>query len=471
MENIFNNKKNNSVVTQIFIILMNVIFLLFIFANDLISIEFLSLLCIISFVIQISYLIKIMNNLLNPVVIFSVIFHLFSSGQIFLHVFDLKRGNFDVYNRLNQEVLITAIVFLTLAYSFFQLGVILTVRKSNIYFQSYNILSTYRHDTIYKFGMLLFVIGIVPYMYNLLYSFIFISSQGYSSYYESGVRLNNIFVGIGYYIYPGLIFIIIGGKRLLKKIAIIFLVFIAIVSLLSGDRGTAIVTFLSAYMLYVYFLQDGKYNLITLGLMITVLSAFVPIIAIFRHSATTSQNIDYFSLLTQDNIFISTLDNLGVTLWPLGKIIELIPEYDNFLFGKSYIASIVYLIPSFLRIGPLNEISLIILSPANWLMQTLSMSYGPGFTPFAEAYLNFGWYGILFMTFFGKIFTKLLMFKVKEENNLAITYGMSILNFLFFAMSVRGSINITISYFVRYVLLPFVILMFLIKEKNRKTYK
>src|SRR5699024_1960315 len=228
-------------------------------------------------------------------------------------------------------------------------------------------------------------------------------------YQNSGVRLNNIFVGLSYFTYTGLFFMISSGSKNIRKLCILFLIVVSGITLLAGDRGTALVTILSTYLLHVYYQKNGKINYLFTLLLFIGLAILVPIVAVFRHSATSSVEISYIELIKNENPVVSTLQNLGGTIWPLGKIMELFPRNFDFLMGGSYLASIVYLIPGFLRIGSLGNIGQVYLSPANWLMNTLGMSYGPGFTPFAEAYLNFGWYGTLFMFVFGFLSGKIFM--------------------------------------------------------------
>jgi oligosaccharide repeat unit polymerase len=412
----------------------------------------------IAFLIQIRLLKSVVGSYVNPIVLFSIFLFMFSSGQLILYSFSININDFNIFNRLDHEVLQYAILYLILGYAVYQLGVLIAIRKKNIYVTFISSPKMEPNKIIFTIGLLFFIIGFIPYMVNMIYSFIVVSSLGYSAYYQEGVRLNNLLIGLGYYIFTGLILIVAAGKMYQKKLAIGFLVLIAIMRLLSGDRGDSIVYIFTAYMLYIYFINQGKSSVLKTGILVIITMSFVPVIGVLRHSASMENNPSIFSIFIENNIFLSTLSNLGATAWPLAKIMEIFPTYQDYLSGGTYMAALILLIPSFLRIGFLSDIDRVFTGPAGWLMEYLRMSYGPGFTPFAESFMNFGWWGILFMGVFGFSISKLLSIKSKHVKDVPLMLGLSILCFLFFAMGARGSFNYMVAFFIRYVLIPFLLI-------------
>src|SRR5699024_4423723 len=116
-------------------------------------------------------------------------------------------------------------------YLFFGIGNIFSLKKlpNKKLFINY---TTYRNERIYKVGLLLFTIGVIPFLYSLFYQVLFIGSYGYSAYYQnSGVRLNNIFVGLSYFTYTGLFFMISSGSKNIRKLCILFLIVVSGITL------------------------------------------------------------------------------------------------------------------------------------------------------------------------------------------------------------------------------------------------
>ena len=257
------------------------------------------------------------------------------------------------------------------------------------------------------------------------------------------------------------------NKETVRKTCFIILLIIVIIYALCGDRGTALSLMLSSYLVYQHYGRKkaiGK-PFITILLIIVGLAS-VSIIENWRMSA--NRGISFINIVTNslvnNNILFSTLTNLGGTIYALANVIMLIPSTHEFIIGGSYLASLVLLIPSPLRIGLLGAIDKmeILSSPASWLMNTLGLSYGPGFTPFAEAYLNFGYLGIPFMFILGFFFTKLFTAEYDELHN--TSYCFQIFTFFILAMSARGSFNYVFAFWIRYTLIP----LFFIKHVKFK---
>lgn len=424
----------------------------------------------ILFLLQIILLKSKIGNYLNPVILFSVFLFLFSSGQLVLYSLSIEIIDFNIFERLNPVFLQYSILYLVLGYSLYQLGVIFAIKNNNLYKDFIKMPKVEPNKNVYTIGILFFVFGFVPYFVNIINSLRIVSIQGYTAYYQEGARLSNLYTGLGYYTFTGLVLIATAGRMYQKKIAIVVLVVIAIVRLLSGDRGDGIVFIFSAYLLYIYFVQKSKPKLVQVVLLVTIMLAIVPIVGNLRHSATMDSNVSAMTILLENNIFESTLTNLGATIWPLAKIIELIPFDHEFLWGGSYISSLLLLIPSFMRIGPLSNIDQAYTGPGGWLMNYLEMSYGPGFTPFAESYMNFGWFGIVAMAGFGFFIAKLLSIRAKHNKDIPLMLGLSILSFLFLAMGARGSFNYMIAFLFRYVLIPY-LLIHIVESKYNMTKK
>ena len=451
------------------------------------NLKILSLISIGLFIIQQLLIINVLKSFNNPLVYFSIILYLFSAGQTFLLLFDLDFGNYNVFERIgNNNITNDAIIFYTCSYALFHLGVLLSIFfenkiKINYIFDNIN----FEHKTFQRAlltsGYLLILVGIIPFTTTLLNNIQVFIAYGYSGYYKmEGVRVSNLFGGFLYYMYTGVIFVTISSSIKIKKAMVLFLLLFSIVKFLLGDRGDGIVFALSSYLLYIKYIQRDNNgnkikNFVYISIITFLLMTIIPVISMYRHGNLTFSIL--IDTLLKENPIVSTLQNLGSTLYPLAKTIELIPSYEDPINGGSYLTSLLLLIPSVFRIGIIDEITSdsLYYSPANWIMDTLGMTYGPGFTPFAEAYLNFGWLGTIFMIAYGFLIGRLLNFNnfFKEIQPMKTKFfsGLTILCFLFFAMSSRGSFNFLVAYYFRYIILPILLVYIIYLYFNKFTKK
>lgn len=445
-------------------IIMGLIFL----DNRFISIEINTLLWInnINFILLLMLQYRLLKTIVNPLTLYSIILFLFTSGQLILYSMNIEIEVFNIFERLDQTTIKFGVVFIILAYTFFQLGLILSVKKNNIYtMKNYQEEASQEPKSILYVGLILIIIGIIPYGMFLYDNLSIVLNSGYGSYYQEGVRSSSFLFGFSYYLFTGIVFCVIAGTKKQKKLAILFLLIISLIRLVAGDRGDGIVFILSSYLLYKYFVKSGKDNIPQLLIISVIVMALVPIIGILRQQGDET----IIDILEESNIVVSILSNLGGTFWPLGKIMELIPDHHNHIYGASYLAGFLLLIPSPFRIGPISDAlsNLVVASPASWLQNYLNMTYGPGFTPFAESYLNFGWTGIIFMILFGILIGKLFTLKLKGKNNSSFSLGLNILAFQLLAMSTRGTFNNMIAFYFRYIIIP-IFLVYLFREFSKR---
>ncbi|MGF2120302.1 O-antigen polysaccharide polymerase Wzy [Enterococcus casseliflavus] len=439
--------------------------------------ESLYILClynVISFFLHLAILCLRTKYIFHPISLFSIFFYLFSSGQLILYVFGIQSTRFNVFERVDLTSLSTSILFVTLAYSFYQLGVVLAYSKNTLDFEQSITFNLEKDSTMYNVGLILLTIGIVPFTIQLVNNLQVVLSSGYKAYYESGARVDSVFMGLIYYFYVGIIFLACSNinENKSKLYSFIFVV-ISIIRFLSGDRGDGILLLLSSLLLYLFLVKKKKFNLKQIVLLFLLVPFLVPLVDIWRNSVGNNNEGNFFEMfiltLKDSNAYVLMLENLGATIYPLGKLVSIFPYNVNFLYGITYISSLVLLIPSPLRIGFIGDLTnnQLFSSPANWLQKYLDLSYGQGFSPFAEAYMNFGFWGIPFMFFFGYIVVKAFSPNIKKLN-VNMKLGIMVSVFLLFSMSTRGSSNFMIAFYVRYILIPIVIYLL---YKGRKKFE
>ena len=131
------------------------------------------------------------------------------------------------------------------------------------------------------------------------------------------------------------------------------------------------------------------------------------------------------------------------------------------VYGASFLAPIIMIIPNFLRFGLYEKFS-----SHGWLEieRTLSKKvnagYGIGYSLNAEMYYNFGKYGFLFALLIGYVFSKFLTITGKDNKNKEVLWYAFIPTFFsLIIITTRGSFQLVYKYIVWYILLPYILVM------------
>lgn len=440
-----------------FIVHAFILAIVFVALNSVTSVDYNSFvkLCWVAnivFLIELIILRFKFKTLIHHTVLFDIVLFLFTFGQCILYSFNVEPSTFSIIEYVSIESLVKALKFAIPAYICFVFGSIIG-SKEKVFQKSSDITPNAK-----KWAYVFMFIGLVPFVATMVNNISIVASSGYNYFYEEGVRISNVITFFSYYFYVGLFLLSISNEKNIRITSFIILFGVTLVYFLCGDRGTAISLLLSVFFLFVYNRSGAtkkKKHLLLLIIVLIVSMSSVSIISDWRSSNFSSS---FFSValksLKTNNIFTSTLSNLGGTMYALAKTIDLVPSDSSFIYGGSYFASLVLLVPSFFRVGFLGVIDStpIYSSPASWLVNTLNLSYGAGYTPFAESYLNFGLAGIPFMILLGWFFGKIFTISYGKKNN--IVYPMQIFAFFLLVMSARGSFNYVFAFWIRYLLIP-----------------
>lgn len=399
----------------------------------------------------------------SPLVLFSILLALFTTGQLTLYSFGIEPEGADVLNRENWTYVKAATVFFLHAYLCFGIGTLLAARRDRPAREPRRPHPS-REDWqggLLAVGGIALVLSAVPFALSTFNTLRVVWTSGYSNYYREGARVETPFAGLSYLFITGLVFLGCSANRNARRFALTTLVLIALLRLAGGDRGEGMIYFLTAFLLHTQVRDTTKQvraqPLIIGGVAILA----IPWIGSLRQSFGAGGGGVAPSLL-EDNPIVATLQTLGATLFPLVKVVELVPLSQSHIMGSSYLAGPLRLIPGPLQIGFVKELTQdpVSASPANWLMKTLDMTYGPGFTPFAEGYLNFGfWGGCLALLCFGFAYGKLLSLPVWASRVGPFRSALALSSFALVGFSVRGSFNIAVPFVTRYTVLPLVLAM------------
>ena len=146
------------------------------------------------------------------------------------------------------------------------------------------------------------------------------------------------------------------------------------------------------------------------------------------------------------------------------KMMQLIPYAFNYHYGQSYFFGLLGIFPN---IFGGTHIAVKYAGMAGWLMRTLDMSFGPGFSAPAEAYYNFGWFGIIALVVIGYIIAKFLNENRDDLGNLG-TFAQVAAFIVLFSFPRRDVLTISrgLAFYVGLLCLAVVVFYSMNKERR-----
>ncbi len=310
----------------------------------------------------------------------------------------------------------------------------------------------------YYIGTILLIICAVP---QIRYLFLEIRTFLYSGYGQTAIdglsgiarRLHYLFLPAVCIRYCGKKFL---NKRVIVEICIIFLhiaVFLAI-----GDRGTGLSLFVT--LLWLTALFDEKFRVRKYIVPVVIIIIAVPLIKYYRIGFTSGESNSLINLIKY------TINNNPITdiLVEMGGSQEIIVltirkvQSEGFAYGAAYLDFFIKQIPSFLGVNQ-NYGTL-----AKWVIGTTAYQT-KGFSIWAEAFLNFGILGSIFMYIPGCFFKKL--YTTKPPLNV-MTVCRTSMTMVFFLDISRRSISEFGYNFLYDFIIPLLAIYLLAKHIRRK---
>ncbi|MGL5634256.1 MAG: O-antigen polysaccharide polymerase Wzy [Sarcina sp.] len=314
-------------------------------------------------------------------------------------------------------------------------------------------------------GLVLMLISAYGYYSSSIHMIILSHSQGYTAIYgdNSHSGVSNIINTIQSFFIPGLILFVSSYKGKFKSLGVIFALVSILLPMASGARGGTI-SAVVAFIYLFYNLRLKKTNIFA-TIIIVVLGLILITVVSFLSKYRVNPNITFAQYLSNYNPFWTFIGNMGFSQFPLVKTMELIPTSYSFRYGLSYLASFVAVIPSILMFGfsMTKEAAL-----SQWLMHTLNMTYGPGYSLVAETYYNFGYFGILFTPILGIVFSKFTFSLNTKVDRILLTVPFVAIFLSIAIMSTRGSVYLLIRNIFYLIIIPKILIYILYKSKLKK---
>ena len=370
------------------------------------------------------------------VYMFEVSFYIFTLGQSLLCGLGVENGKYNQYAREAVVDVNTAYVFTILCLITLHIGILWYINRKNNkleYLKKETNLELRKYESKYSgimksVGWVFFAISIVPYIfesYKLLraysisgYAAAFSSISGTTSWSKAFSLIADFFPFILFMLY-----IVYIEDRVVKKCLALLIFLVTIYNLAIGNRCEPI-CYRMAYLwlnnkMALSKSQERRTTIIAICAVL-FLMLIIPVIGATRNTGELSVNTVLSSLVGEDS-FISTIfetiSNLGYSVFPTIKTMQIVPNTEGYHWGQSYLYALLSVFPN---VFGGTHISVKYAALAQWLMKTLGMTYGPGYSMPAEAYYNFGWAGILAMPIIGCIISKLLYENDKNLTDLKL---------------------------------------------------
>ena len=363
------------------------------------------------------------GSFLNGYIIFVTAFYVFNLGQPILKVFDYVDPYYDLLDSSNKlqisiDTYYQSIYISTVSILFMHFGALTSLGKDRtaIFIRKVdeetetNMIKLYKKvNAIKKISLILLVISFPFWFYETIQLISFSVVYGYGgelidvkSKIPSFVRI------LSDYYEPSLLCLYFCSEYLKKKqyvLLFIILLTVIIPPLVIGGRSQAVIAVAMVAIVHYLFYKVKTKRLLLMGVVV-YFSLFV-LFLVKKTRGSTGNTIETYSelLSREETTPISTvLSEMGHSMYPLAATMEIVPEREDYRYGSTYLWGLTTLIPNlgFWERHPGVENA----NLGEWLMKEKNLNFGPGYSITAEAYINFGYLGLIFFYIFGFLLAK-----------------------------------------------------------------
>lgn len=420
---------------------------------------------------------RITGTVITPYVIFLISAYTFTFGQSILYVFGKVSPDRDLTDMFFATSIMPA-QYLTLIFlNFFHIGGILSCRRSIVVGESYTFMTYWEKCNrqnqvigIRKIGILFLCISIIPYIVERATLFFVVLTTGYSGIYmqEEKIGLSNIVTILSQYFIPGVLcLLLVEASKSKRKLYVALLAMEACFWLFTGGRSNGVII---SSILLMYFHICVKPIRLKQAIIVAVAGFFfVSLLGVISETRSDS-NADITEAVSKSfsnsNAFYSAISEMGGSMYPMIATMELVPDKYDFKHGLSYLYAASSVIPNLgfwdlhpaMKYGNMND----------WLQKAMDLSYGPGYSIVAEAYINFGNWGFLMMLLLGYCFGLIFNIDIRDKRNPLLL----VLSFVFCFLiikTVRNSFLATVRSIFYYIIPIYLIVVYMYKGRiNRK---
>lgn len=399
-----------------------------------------------------------LGSYLKVTLIFVGMFCLYMQGQLLLMSIGALDGDFLDGKFLNAEC-VDAIMDIHMYLSFFLFGLTLSRR--------YQGQCKYMADKkAIKIGYWVLVFSIPFYLLVIGQKLAFVALYGYASLYQD-ISLDAIPSGykiISYFFLSGVFYLLYASERKSRheKIALVLLIAHCAVNLIMGYRASTITpVLLLLYALRIKQFNDPSNVNHKMGKGVVLIIAVSAVLVLFVFPAVReTRNAGGLSTLSASDIF--TQNALFETVHDMGKSLqthiytkELVPEQYPYRYGYTYIMNLSTALPNLFWARHPAEVYG---SLGKWLTKIVDYDFyafggSLGYSSVAEAYINFGYFGMIFLPLlFG--FVLMSIENKIEYYNSPIAYASFCIVAMYLVSYSRGEFADLVRGFFWYMLIP-----------------
>jgi len=361
---------------------------------------------------------KLGNELLSPYSVFLVVLYVFSYSVPMLYAFGIKLENDnDIvgYLGITYQQFYDSCGLSLIMLCFFHIGALTAYRKIKIK-KMKNARSVEYVDKevfnkrLHKIGWIVSLTSVYFYINSLISSIIKSMLYGYGALYDRSDSTEGVLAGIGGMLasmfIPSLICLFVANRAntlYTRTITIVFVIII-VAGFMTGGRSSSVTLLVLLLILHNSLVR--KFSRKIYVLVIISLFLLMPILSYIANSRSGTDRT--FSMEEADfsnNALVSALAEMGGSQSCLIETMRLVPATESYRYGKSYIYSLATIVPNlgFWKVHPaVKEAGL-----AKWLPNKLGLTYGTGFSMFAEAYINFSYLGFIMIYILGYVFARI----------------------------------------------------------------
>ncbi|MBR6407745.1 MAG: O-antigen polysaccharide polymerase Wzy [Clostridia bacterium] len=424
------------------------------------------------------------REMICPYIMYLVCAWGFMFGQCLFWAFGSVTLHKNLYNRYDDATMLPAMVFTVLCLMAMHLGAMLSAKDLSV--NRFNQGTLKRRMTteeamraIKISAWILFAISVLPFIYTSAKNISLVLSSNYKQLYleESNSRFDEILEVLRSFLIPSMVLLLVAYPKS-RFISFMFIIFSAVIILTKsviGGRGGSfmmVITFICAWHFIKKPLNWARILAIVLVVYILLVgSTILGAVRNTRNKTVETYTSAYEIVSEKENPAVSAIGEIGWQLSSTVEVMKHVPSDYEFRNGKTYFYSMTTIIPNlgFWDVHPAVKNAQL----TKWLQAVMNLNYGPGFSIVAEAYINFGWFGILFMIIEGLIFGRILT----SSDRYSIKYNPEMLsiNLTFLVVSTLSATRSSALVFVRSVLynvvpvyLLILIVNYSIKYSSRK---
>lgn len=369
----------------------------------------------------------ITGKIFVPYIIFLIAAYTFCFGQSFLGVFDMIADERSLLRNCSESGIYKGQIYTLIFLASFHIGALLAYKSSeNSGVDKSKEIEEY--IIIKRVGKFLVSIAFIPFVIDNIVNLIIVSTYGYGGLYgETGdvIPFGFIVSFLSDYFVPGLLCLLLTsepGSKSQKRIFVVFALIVVSIMYCGGRSQAVILITVSILYYHNYVKPISKKGWMTLCVGGIIFMSFLTAVAHLRGGSRDNyfQNIVDYESDSNVNPALELISEMGSSMFPLIRTMAYVPQYEDYRYGSSYLYAVSSVIPN---LGFWDKHPAAVHAKlGNWLRDTANLSYGPGYSLVAEAYINFGAFGFVAMLIMGFYFCKIL--------NIDDTRGHYILTFL-----------------------------------------